>query len=823
MLSPVEVSSEKKPYRGTEALVNNLIHTKLELEPNWELRRLDGVATLDFKPYFYPSNRLILDAKGMDIHQVQLLGDSGKMDLAFVYDSAFIDITLDRTYSRFETYRIQVDYTAKPEDLILGGSNAITGEQGLYFIDPDGSDPEKPTQLWTQGETEASSCWFPTIDQPNERTTQEVFITVSDNFKTLSNGELIYSNFNAGGTRTDYWRQDLDHPPYLFMLAVGEFVIAMDSWENSKGENVMVNYYVEPEYGPLAYRIFGETPDMMSFYSKVLDYDYPWKKYSQVVVRDFVSGAMENTTATIHGEFVQQTAREMLDDHNQDVIAHELFHHWFGDLVTCESWANLPLNESFATYGEYLWNEHRYGLDEAEYWRESSLSGYFQEAQFKREPLIRFEYTDKDDMFDAHSYNKGGAVLHMLRDLVGDDAFFAILNHYLRTHAFGTAEVHDLRQSVEHVTGQDFNWFFEQWFLGSGHPELEIRYSQMDSIGQVIVDIDQVQNGDRRVFEFPLVIDIYAGEEVTSHKVLVDERKQSFVFSYSGDLMNVNTDAKKVLIAYKEEVKPMDWWQHQSQNAPLYRDRMEALNHALDSVCAASAEIIHAALSDPHWSMRRTALDNLDPYVKEYPFWEADVFDMTQDERSYVRASAVTTLAFFWPALAEPRVKDMLADRSFTVVASALEAVAILDSKDGLAEAKALEDSENATIQESIAYIYASFGGPSEHAYFTSKLDQAEGYDLYELIDFYGEYLSGQELPMLLSGLDRIEEIARNGEPWWVKYGAYSAFNTIEEALNNRVAENEEGAAAALANVEARVEAIRNAESDERLFGALGK
>ena len=813
----------KKPYRGTEALVNNLIHTKLELEPEWEARHLHGTATLDFKPYFYPSKRLILDAKFMDIHSIDLLTDSGKIALDFTYDSLYIDLQLDRTYTRFETYRIAIEYTAKPQEVKLEASQAIAGAQGLYFIDPDGTDPEKPTQIWTQGQTESSSCWFPTIDQPNERSSQEVFITVSDNFKTLSNGELIYSNFNAGGTRTDYWRQDQDHPPYLFMLAVGEFVIAMDSWENSKGEQVMVNYYVEPEYGDMAYKIFGETPAMMSFYSDLLDYDYPWKKYSQVVVRDFVSGAMENTTATVHGEFLQQTDREMLDDHHQDIIAHELFHHWFGDLVTCESWSNLPLNESFATYGEYLWNEHRYGLDEAEYWRSESLAGYFQEAQFKREPLIRFEYNDKDDMFDAHSYNKGGGVLHMLRGIVGDDAFFASLNHYLKTHQYSTAEIHDLRQSVEHVTGQDFNWFFEQWFLGTGHPELEINYTIIDSTGQVIVDIDQVQNGDRRVFEFPLTLDVYDSEGKSSHELFINERKQSVVLPYSGDLYNINSDADKELIAYKEEEKPMSWWLHQMQNAPHFLDRKEALNHALDSVCDTSAEIIELAFSDSHWSLRDAALFDIDPYVKDYPYWEATVFDLTQDERSYVRATAIGSMALFWPDLAEPRIKESLNDPSYTVVAAALEAVSVLNPKDGLAEAKALENLDVSTVQESIAYIYSIHGGPAEHGYFIAALETSGDFETYELLSHYGEYLSGQELPLLLSGLDRLEAVARDGEPWWIKYGAYSGFNRIEAALEQRAAEEEDGAAEALESLRARLDAISDAETDTRLFAALGK
>jgi len=219
----------------------------------------------------------------------------------------------------------------------------------------------KPTQLWTQGETEGSSVWFPTIDTPSERMSQEIFITTRKDFQTLSNGQLVYSNFNDDDTRTDYWKQDLEHPPYLTMMAVGDFKIGRDEWQDSKGRIVPVDYYVEPDYANYVFQIFGDTPEMMTFYSELLNYDYPWDKYAQIIVRDYVSGAMENTTATIYGEYVNQTSRELIDDNNETTIAHELFHHWFGDLVTCESWSHLPLNESFATYGEYLWLEHKYG------------------------------------------------------------------------------------------------------------------------------------------------------------------------------------------------------------------------------------------------------------------------------------------------------------------------------------------------------------------------------------------------------------------------------------------------------------------------------
>ncbi|TAE02864.1 MAG: M1 family peptidase, partial [Bacteroidetes bacterium] len=470
------IVEEEKPafhpindYRASRKMVHDLVHTNLDVRFEWAKAYLHGKAILTLKPHFYPSNRLELDAKGFEIREVALLstnqGKTAKTPLKYTYDGKMINIELNKSYVKDEKYNIFIDYTAKPDELPKGGgSEAITEDKGLYFINKDGKDPNKPMQIWTQGETEASSCWFPTIDAPNQKSTQEIAMTVDKKYITLSNGLMTSTKTNADGTRTDIWKQNKPHAPYLFMMAVGEFAIVKDKWRN-----IEVNYYVEPKYKDSAKDIFGfgKTPKMIEFFSKILKVDYPWDKYHQIIVRDYVSGAMENSSAVIFGEFAQQTKRELLDLNHEDIVAHELFHHWFGDLVTCESFSNLPLNESFATYAPYLWFESEYGQDFMDHERYKSLQGYFQEAEETTKDLIRYFYKSREDMFDAHSYNKGGGVLHMLRRYVGDDAFFTALNLYLTQNKFGSAEIHDLRLAFEKVTGEDLNWFFNQWFLQS--------------------------------------------------------------------------------------------------------------------------------------------------------------------------------------------------------------------------------------------------------------------------------------------------------------------------------------------------------------------
>ena len=321
----------------------------------------------------------------MIIHQVS----SNNQQLEYNYDDFKIFIKLPKEYEKEEEFTVYIKYTARPEKVKQKGSAAIKQAKGLYFINADGSDKKKPTQIWTQGETEASSCWFPTIDAPNQKTTQEIYITVPNKFVTLSNGKLI-NQITEGANRTDYWKMDQKHAPYLFFMGIGEYEIIKDSYKN-----IPVDYYVEKQYAPYAKDIFGLTPEMMEFFSNLLGVEYPWNKYSQIVGRDYVSGAMENTTAVIHGEQAYQKPGQLIDENSQEnTIAHELFHHWFGNLVTSESWSNLTLNESFANYSEYLWREYKYGKANASMHLFEVNEAYLN-GQNNDKDLVRFEYADK--------------------------------------------------------------------------------------------------------------------------------------------------------------------------------------------------------------------------------------------------------------------------------------------------------------------------------------------------------------------------------------------------------------------------------------------
>ena len=386
VFAQTNTSGRTEVYQQTHTLTTELKHTKLKVKFDYEKEQMSGEEWLTAAPYFYPTDSLVLDAKGMLIHEVALDKNGNKSPLKYEYKNDMLKINLDKTYSKNQDYTVYIKYTARPNEVTQKGSSAISDAKGLYFVNAQGTDPDKPTQIWTQGETEASSAWFPTIDKPNQKTTQEIYMTVPDKYVTLSNGLMKSSNKENGGLRTDHWVMDKKHAPYLFFMGVGDYAVVKDKWRN-----IAVDYYVEKEYEPYAKQIFGNTPEMLEFFSKRLNYDYPWSKFAQMTARDYVSGAMENTTAVLHQESAQQKPGDLIDENRwEGTIAHELFHHWFGDLVTAESWSNLSVNESFANYSQYLWNEHKYGKDLADYDLMKEIKGYMADPSNLSKDLVRF-------------------------------------------------------------------------------------------------------------------------------------------------------------------------------------------------------------------------------------------------------------------------------------------------------------------------------------------------------------------------------------------------------------------------------------------------
>lgn len=638
-----ETSGREKVYRATHTKVTELKHTKLKVNFDYQKEHMNGEEWLTASPYFYPTNELTLDAKGMLIHEVALDNNGKKSPLKYDYKNDVLKITLDKTYQKNQDHTVYIKYTSRPNEVKQEGSMAINDAKGLYFINAQGTDPDLPTQIWTQGETESSSAWFPTIDKPNQKTTQEIYMTVPDKYVTLSNGVLKTSQKESNGLRTDHWVMDKRHSTYLFFMGVGEYAIVKDKWKN-----IAVDYYIEKEYEPYAKQIYGNTPEMIEFFSKKMNYDYPWAKYAQISGRNYVSGAMENTTATLHGSDILQKPGQLIDENKwEDTVAHELFHHWFGDLVTAESWSNLTVNESFANYSEYLWNEYKYGKDQADYHLMSDVNMYLHNPNDFKKNLVRFNYESREDVFDLVTYQKGGGILNMLRNYLGDDAFFAGMNDYLKTNEYQNAEAHQLRLSFEKVSGKDLNWFFNQWYFGSGNPKINYSTAFEPMKKQVTVTVNQTQE---QPFQFPLAIDVYDNGKPKRYNVWVNaDAKNTFSFDVSKtpDLVNINADG--VLLADITDTKTPEQNLMQFTNSKEFKSRYVALTGIKDQVGKnpAATKLLAAALKDPFFRIRIKALELMDlSNPEQMKALGADVEKLaTNDPKTLTQAAAISALA----------------------------------------------------------------------------------------------------------------------------------------------------------------------------------
>ncbi len=741
-------TSWKKVYRESYARITNLVHTKLDVKFDYDKAFLYGKEWLTLKPHFYPSDSVLLDAKGMEIKEVSVVKGTEKAKLKYAYDGMQLNIKLDKTYTRNDSYMLYIEYVSKPNELKVEGSAAITDAKGLYFINPKGEEKDKPTQIWTQGETEANSVWFVTIDKPNQKTTEEIYMTVPSKYVTLSNGLLKSQKNNADGTRTDYWKMDQPHSPYLFFMGVGDYAVIKDV--PYKGKEV--SYYVEKSFAPYAKGIFGNTPEMIKFFSEKLGVDYPWAKYSQIVGRDYVSGAMENTTATLHQESAYQNNRQLADGNIwEETIAHELFHQWFGDLVTAESWSNLTVNESFANYSEYLWDEYKYGKDYADAHNFEDMQGYIMSGSDKKD-LVRFHYSNKEDMFDAVSYNKGGRILHMLRNYVGDDAFFKSLNNYLTTNKYKAGEAGQLRLAFEEVTGKDLNWFWNQWYYGSGHPKLKITYNY-DVPGVAKVYVEQTQKSDK-VFKLPIAIDIYTGGNKVRQNVWIENKLDSFSFPYSSKPELINVDADKILLAEKTDNKSEENILTQWKYAKTYLDRREAL----DFFAKKSMPELSKGLNDKFADLRQYTMQKIaaTPYKKDGVVLETIEGIAKKDADKKTKAAAISYLAKNGDAKYLPIYQAAVTDSSYSVAGAALKGLVALDAANAYNLAKKYSLNAKGALGTTITDILISQGTEADFDFIANAYKNAAAtQEKVQMTEKFGGYLAKiNDIAKIKTGID---------------------------------------------------------------------
>jgi aminopeptidase N len=494
----------------------SITHLALDLELDFQKKSVSGSATLSFRRVAPDADELRLDALGFELSAVELLNGKRSSPAEYDYDGEAIVV---RGLGQRAEGRIRVSYR-------------VTPRRGLYFLGPDDKVKDRPVQVWSQCQDEDARHWFPCHDKPHVKMTTELKVRVPHGFLALSNGELVTSETpkTKGAPWTYHFSLDKPHPSYLVTLVAGQFDVVEDRPAALGPKQIPVTYYVPKGRRGDAKRSLGETPNMLELFSKVTGLDYPWERYSQVVVSDFIFGGMENTTATTLYEYALLDERAALDITANDLVAHELAHQWFGDFLTCRDWSHAWLNEGFATYFEHIEREHRLGRDEYDYGVATDVESYLSEARGRyQRPIVCRDYVEPIDLFDRHLYEKGGLVLHQLRRLLGDELFFAGIKKYLERHAHGIVETTDLQRALEEVSGRSLERFFDQWVFRPGHPDLRVKIAYEDKL--LTVSLKQRQKGDNvAIFELPFEIEVVkkSGERVR-HSKTVSEDQDSIV------------------------------------------------------------------------------------------------------------------------------------------------------------------------------------------------------------------------------------------------------------------------------------------------------
>lgn len=734
LLDTIQVAANpaQPPYQPSHPLTWRLLHTRVALKFNPLAKTAACNEWLTATPYFYPTDSIVLDAKGMKIDTV--LASLGKKNclLNWHYNNNQLTIRFTRTHTTADTVLLRFVYTAMPYADEVGGSAAISEDRGLYFINTDKQDPLKPTHIWTQGETEANAHWMITIDKPNIRFTTQLELTVPDSLVTLSNGKLINTIKSANGLKTDVWRMDQPIQTYAVMFAVGKYHITRDKWRDKE-----VNYYVEPQYAASARQMFAHTTDMMEYFSSVTGVPYPWPKYSQVVVRDYVSGAMENTSASLFGEFVNLTTRELRDKNNEDIVAHELFHQWFGDYVTAESWSNLTLNESFANYGEQLWRRHKYGNEFADDLAWKDLQGYISSARFKDPQLVRFYYLDKEKMFDAISYNKGGSILRYMHHIMGNEAFSRAMYHYLSQNVLRSAEAHQWRLAVEEATGLDWNWFFNQWYYQAGHPVLQVKYHYDDSLSRLIVTIKQNQTDSTFLYQLPLHLGVLYSDSIQVVPCTITNRYHRFIYPYRNGIKPVVIpDYYHVFPGEVKETKQPELWYRQYLAAQDYVTKRLAIAGAGKKLSDPFAvRLFRTSLADSSGLIRQYTLRQLEEHLDDNArsAWQDTLLIIARaDNNNKVRQAAIDVLATWKLSQALSVFIQAITDSSYAVAGASLSALRSLAPDTAYLLATSLR--------------HASLGGELATQVFTTIAHKADIQDLEWLSAFAARSFGGKRL-----------------------------------------------------------------------------
>ena len=647
----------------------DLQHSRIALRFDLDQRKVIGDVTHTLTILRDGTPNIVLDSAGLAIQSVTVNKSAAKFETK---DEKLI-ITLSAAAHSGEKFDVAIRYEAKPT-------------KGLYFILPDKDYPDRPKQVWTQGESEDTRYYLPTYDYPNDRLTTETILTVPASWITVANGKLINVSDAVKGMKTWTWRESLPSSTYLITVVAGEFDEVKDSWRG-----IPVDYYAPKGRGDRLSINYGRTPQMIDLFSRKLGVDYPWEKYAQSMVDDFVAGGMENSSATTNTSSSLRHPKLVPEfpTGEDDLISHELGHQWFGDLVTCKDWGDIWLNEGFATFMETVWSEAHFGKDQADYERWESARQWFGQSNLYSKPIVRHDFNDSGE-FDGNAYTKGGWVLYMLRHQLGEDAFYRGLKHYLEVNRGKNVVTADLSKAIEEATHTNVDQFFSQWLYGAGAPKLDLSYKYDDAKHEVALSVKQTQKVEGRVglFRIPTEVEITTASGPKLFPITVSKESQVFTFPTDSSPLLVLFDKGGHILKSAEFHKEKKEWLYQLKHATELADRADAVTalgklKGEDDVVAALGDALR---SDKAWGIRANAADALGQLGGSSA--SKQLLDaLSTATEPWVRSHIVSALGNFKdnPAIVAKLNSIVVDDGSYRARAAAVQALGRLKAPGALA------------------------------------------------------------------------------------------------------------------------------------------
>jgi len=616
------IDFSKKALQSERSRSYDALHYLIKIKLDIDRKSFEGQTTVTLSALQDGLDVCVLDAEEFAVTSV--LSDYGA-PLKFEQSDKELKVFLPRPCKFGEIASFTCFYSGRDP------------KKGLRFAEET---PDNPKLAFSDSFPDNVHHWFPCFDYPNDKVTNELIVSVKSGYKVAANGRLdSVVEDKAAGTVTYHWSQELPHSTYLIFFAAAPYVVVRDSYKT-----LPVNYWVYPQDEKKAFPTYGKTPKMIEFFNKTFGYDYPWQKYDQISVPS--GGGAESTSATAMTHRIMVDEKDEPDFSAIGIVSHELAHQWWGDLITLRSWAHTWMNESFGTYSDYLYFRFEKGDDEGAVNFLGKLNGYLREAKTRYiRPIVSDRYDKPGDMFDSHTYPKGALVLHMLRTIVGDDPFFATLSHFLHRNAFDAVDTYDFIRSVKTVTGQNLDWFFDQWLFKPGNPVLDIK-SEWDEARKVVrLKVAQVQDFAKGipVFRLPVAVKIVTAKGKDIRKVWIREREETFEFPAETKPLLVRFDEGNTLIKEVLFPKELDELLYQLKNDDVI-GRMAAAGEIVGfkDDPKAAAGLAASAQGDPFWAVRRTAVESLAKIPSSRR--PAVLKTACQDRDSAVRTASVLAL-----------------------------------------------------------------------------------------------------------------------------------------------------------------------------------